>query len=106
MFLEYSGKGPIVKEKNETYKDQVIFWKLISVYNAIDPMGLLTNVNIDEYDVEVKDILSQVNESNITKSSLSEIIQKVHIKNFEVPLNEEDLEALTMNIYLYLLEFF
>ena len=88
--------------KKEIYEAQVIFWQLISVYNAVDPENLLTNVNIDEYSAEVRAILSKVEDTEVTQASLRETIKEVHKYYFDALPTERDLDTLSFNIYIYL----
>jgi hypothetical protein len=91
-----------LNNKKGSYEEQVIFWQLISVYNAVDPENLLTNVNIDEYSAEVREILFRLEDTEVTQGKLREIIKEVHKYYFDALPTEKDLDTLTFNLYIYL----
>ena len=66
-------------------ENNINFWKILSVYNAYDPLKRLPNISaVDEYVKEAEIFLEIIS----SKKTLKKNINKIHEEIFESPLNE------------------
>lgn len=69
--------------------------KMRKIFNEIDPVGIFFEENVDEYDSEIKELISlspDFNDSDILYKELHDIF----IKYFEgVQINQDSLKELT-----------
>lgn len=77
-------------------RNNINFWKILSVYNAYDPLNRLPNISaIDEYEDKVEILLKKINSKKVTKNQINQI----HREIFEAKLDEGLLLLLRDEIY-------
>ncbi|WP_282020152.1 toll/interleukin-1 receptor domain-containing protein [Planomicrobium okeanokoites] len=80
-------------------KDQILFLKITAIVNAFDPMNLFPFSPVNEYDIEVRAIINEL-ESNQTQEDIKFIVIKIFTEMFfEGAIDIESADGIAYRIF-------
>jgi len=80
--LGYPSTEHSKQHKTFISKDSPIYWKITSVINSLNPIGLLPSAPADEYGIEVDAIIKEMDKAN-DEDELAKLIHKVFVEFFD-----------------------
>ena len=90
---------------NGRYQDTIEYWKILSVFNAVDPINILPNDNRQEYDSEVCILLDYFEKKkDIKMQDLENRLKEIFAKMFSLEISESDLYFLTTKISYFIMK--
>ncbi|QKE10632.1 toll/interleukin-1 receptor domain-containing protein [Bacillus cereus] len=79
-------------------KDSLLFWKVTTIMNTYDPMGFFPMAPLNEYDLEVRAIIEQLDKKQ-NKEEIKNIVDKVFQHYFGMTIEENVSVAIAYRIY-------